>query len=192
MGVAGLHRLLWDGRDDSGNVVESGVYIYQYKVDGQRISGLIYFPLNHAFPHFGLAAGFMYMPAKFKIRFMEPLDMSEYPPEMAEDPAEVHEARADAFAELRQRALACVRCPNLAAARNVVVGDRFAVAVDLLPQLAVRPQRQSVDVLVVEELGERAGGATFPAPVDRTLQAFFAARPKKRPASARKWARSGS
>ncbi len=55
----------------------------------QRISGLIYFPLNHAFPHFGLAAGLMYMPAKFKIRFMEPIDMAAYPPEAAEDPAEV-------------------------------------------------------------------------------------------------------
>jgi hypothetical protein len=31
----------------------------------------------------------MYMPAKFKIRFMEPIDMSAYPPETAEDPAEV-------------------------------------------------------------------------------------------------------
>jgi 1-acyl-sn-glycerol-3-phosphate acyltransferase len=55
----------------------------------QRVSGLIYFPLNHAFPHFGLAAGLMYMPAKFKIRFLEPVDMAEYPPETADDPAEV-------------------------------------------------------------------------------------------------------
>ena len=31
----------WNGRDDSGKVVESGVYIYQYKVDGERVSGLI-------------------------------------------------------------------------------------------------------------------------------------------------------
>ncbi len=30
----------WDGRDDSGKVVESGVYIYQYEVDGKRISGV--------------------------------------------------------------------------------------------------------------------------------------------------------
>jgi 1-acyl-sn-glycerol-3-phosphate acyltransferase len=55
----------------------------------QRLTGLIYFPLNHAFPHFGLAAGLMYLPAKFKIRFMEPLPTDEYPPEAAEDPAEV-------------------------------------------------------------------------------------------------------
>jgi hypothetical protein len=53
----------------------------------QRLTGLIYFPINHAFPHFGLAAGLMYMPAKFKIRFLEPVDLSEYGPEDAEDVA---------------------------------------------------------------------------------------------------------
>ena len=55
----------------------------------QRLTGLIYFPVNHAFPHFGLAAGLMYLPAKFKIRFLEPLPTADYPPETAEDPAEV-------------------------------------------------------------------------------------------------------
>ena len=39
----------------------------------QRLTGLIYFPINHAFPHFGLLAGAMYMPAKFRIRFLEPV-----------------------------------------------------------------------------------------------------------------------
>ena len=57
----------------------------------QRLSGLIYFPLNHAFPHFGLAAGLMYMPAKFKIRFMEPVDMAQYPPETADDAGAIQE-----------------------------------------------------------------------------------------------------
>lgn len=33
--------LQWDGRDDSGNVVESGVYIYQYRIDGTLVSGVI-------------------------------------------------------------------------------------------------------------------------------------------------------
>src|SRR4029078_8692109 len=28
----------------------------------QRLTGLIYFPINHAFPQFGLAAAMMYMP----------------------------------------------------------------------------------------------------------------------------------
>ena len=48
----------------------------------QRLTGLIYFPINHAFPHFGLAAG---LPAKFKIRFLEPIDLSAYGPEHTED-----------------------------------------------------------------------------------------------------------
>ena len=51
----------------------------------QRLTGLIYFPINHAFPHFGLAAGLMYLPAKFKIRFLEPIDLSAYGPEHTED-----------------------------------------------------------------------------------------------------------
>ena len=68
---------------------EEAMPIFAHMRFMQRISGLIYFPLNHAFPHFGLAAGFMYMPAKFKIRFMEPIDMSEHPPELAEDAGEI-------------------------------------------------------------------------------------------------------
>jgi 1-acyl-sn-glycerol-3-phosphate acyltransferase len=51
----------------------------------QRLTGLIYFPVNHAFPHFGLAAGLMYLPAKFKIRFLEPISLDRYGPEDAED-----------------------------------------------------------------------------------------------------------
>jgi 1-acyl-sn-glycerol-3-phosphate acyltransferase len=51
----------------------------------QRLTGLIYFPLNHAFPHFGLAAGLMYMPAKFKIRFLEPISFDRYGPGDADD-----------------------------------------------------------------------------------------------------------
>jgi 1-acyl-sn-glycerol-3-phosphate acyltransferase len=51
----------------------------------QRLTGLIYFPINHAFPHFGLAAALMYLPAKFKIRFLEPVDLGRYEPEDAED-----------------------------------------------------------------------------------------------------------
>ena len=51
----------------------------------QRLTGLIYFPLNHAFPHFGLAAGLMYLPAKFKIRFLEPISFDQYGPADADD-----------------------------------------------------------------------------------------------------------
>jgi 1-acyl-sn-glycerol-3-phosphate acyltransferase len=51
----------------------------------QRLTGLIYFPVNHAFPWAGLAAGAMYLPAKFKIRFLEPVSLDEYGPEGADD-----------------------------------------------------------------------------------------------------------
>ncbi|GAC1322416.1 MAG: lysophospholipid acyltransferase family protein [Thermoleophilaceae bacterium] len=51
----------------------------------QRLTGLIYFPINHAFPHFGLAAGMMYMPAKFKIRFLDPIHFDGYGPADAEN-----------------------------------------------------------------------------------------------------------
>jgi 1-acyl-sn-glycerol-3-phosphate acyltransferase len=51
----------------------------------QRLTGLIYFPINHAFPHFGLAAGMMYLPAKFKIRFLEPISLEGHGPDDADD-----------------------------------------------------------------------------------------------------------
>jgi 1-acyl-sn-glycerol-3-phosphate acyltransferase len=51
----------------------------------QRLTGLIYFPINHAFPHLGLAAGLMYLPAKFKIRFLEPISYDQYGPDDADD-----------------------------------------------------------------------------------------------------------
>jgi 1-acyl-sn-glycerol-3-phosphate acyltransferase len=53
----------------------------------ERVTGLLYFPINHAFPHFGLAAALMYLPAKFRIRFLEPVDLGRYEPDDAEDVA---------------------------------------------------------------------------------------------------------
>jgi 1-acyl-sn-glycerol-3-phosphate acyltransferase len=38
----------------------------------KRLTGLIYFPLTPLFPHFGLI-GASYLPAKFKLRFLEPV-----------------------------------------------------------------------------------------------------------------------
>ncbi len=61
----------------------------------QRLTGLIYFPVNHAFPHFGLAAAMMYLPAKFKIRFLEPVDLSGYDEDDAQDVALVQSIAED-------------------------------------------------------------------------------------------------
>jgi 1-acyl-sn-glycerol-3-phosphate acyltransferase len=64
---------------------EEAMPIFAHVPRLQRLTGLIYFPVNHAFPQFGLAAALMYLPAKFKIRFLEPVDLSGYAPEDAED-----------------------------------------------------------------------------------------------------------
>jgi 1-acyl-sn-glycerol-3-phosphate acyltransferase len=68
----------------------------------QRLTGLIYFPVNHAFPHMGLAAALMYLPAKFRIRFLEPVDLSRYGPEDAEDVALVQEIAEDIRARIQR------------------------------------------------------------------------------------------
>lgn len=55
----------------------------------EKLTGLIYFPLTPAFPHFGLAGALMYLPSKFKIFFMEPIDPADLPPDLERDPAAV-------------------------------------------------------------------------------------------------------
>jgi 1-acyl-sn-glycerol-3-phosphate acyltransferase len=62
----------------------------------QRLTGLLYFPITPTFPHFGLLGMLGYLPAKFKLRFLEPIYFDEEG--MHEDKALVqtvaHEVRA--------------------------------------------------------------------------------------------------
>ncbi len=62
----------------------------------QRLTGLLYFPITPTFPHFGLLGMMGYLPAKFKLRFLEPIQFEEEG--MHEDKALVqtvaHEVRA--------------------------------------------------------------------------------------------------
>jgi 1-acyl-sn-glycerol-3-phosphate acyltransferase len=64
---------------------EEAMPIFAHVPALQRLTGLIYFPINHAFPHFGAAAGLMYLPAKFKLRFLEPINLDAYGPDDAND-----------------------------------------------------------------------------------------------------------
>ena len=41
------------------------------------ITGLIYAPLTPTFPHFGLLGMLGYLPAKFRIRFLEPIHFDD-------------------------------------------------------------------------------------------------------------------
>jgi 1-acyl-sn-glycerol-3-phosphate acyltransferase len=43
----------------------------------QRLTKLIYFPVTPLFPHFGLL-GAAYLPAKFRIRFLEPIPTDQW------------------------------------------------------------------------------------------------------------------
>ncbi len=47
----------------------------------QRITGLLYFPITPTFPHFGLLGMLGYLPAKFRIRFLEPIPTDQWGPE---------------------------------------------------------------------------------------------------------------
>jgi 1-acyl-sn-glycerol-3-phosphate acyltransferase len=64
---------------------EEAMPIFAHVAALQRLTGLIYFPINHAFPHLGLAAGMAFLPAKFKIRFLEPVTFEGYGPRDADD-----------------------------------------------------------------------------------------------------------
>jgi 1-acyl-sn-glycerol-3-phosphate acyltransferase len=44
----------------------------------QRLTGLLYFPITPTFPHFGLAGFLGYLPAKFRIRFLEPVPTDQW------------------------------------------------------------------------------------------------------------------
>jgi 1-acyl-sn-glycerol-3-phosphate acyltransferase len=43
----------------------------------KRVTGLLYFPITPTFPHFGLLGMLGYLPAKFKLRFLEPIEFGE-------------------------------------------------------------------------------------------------------------------
>jgi 1-acyl-sn-glycerol-3-phosphate acyltransferase len=43
----------------------------------KRLTGLLYAPVTPTFPHFGLLGMLGYLPAKFKIRFLEPIHFDE-------------------------------------------------------------------------------------------------------------------
>jgi 1-acyl-sn-glycerol-3-phosphate acyltransferase len=79
---------------------EEAMPIFAHVKALERLTGLIYFPINHAFPHFGLLAAGMYLPAKFKIRFLEPVEFSRGP-EAADDVAYVQQVADDIRARIQ-------------------------------------------------------------------------------------------
>jgi len=52
---------------------EEAAPIFAHMTLLQRLTGFLYFPITPTFPHFGLAGMLGYLPAKFHIRFLEPI-----------------------------------------------------------------------------------------------------------------------
>src|SRR4051795_3850226 len=56
---------------------EGAAPIFAHLPPLQRLTGLVYAPLTPTFPHFGLLGMLGYLPAKFRIRFLEPIQFDE-------------------------------------------------------------------------------------------------------------------
>jgi 1-acyl-sn-glycerol-3-phosphate acyltransferase len=68
----------------------------------QRATGLIYFPLTPTFPWLGPAGMLGYLPAKFKIRFLDPIDTTRMGSEPAEDKALVQSVAQEVRARIQE------------------------------------------------------------------------------------------
>jgi 1-acyl-sn-glycerol-3-phosphate acyltransferase len=68
----------------------------------QKATGLLYFPLTPTFPWLGPLGMLGYLPAKFKIRFLEPIDTTRMGTEPAEDKALVQSVAQEVRARIQE------------------------------------------------------------------------------------------
>jgi 1-acyl-sn-glycerol-3-phosphate acyltransferase len=68
----------------------------------RKLTGLIYFPITPTFPWFGPLGMLGYLPAKFRIRFLEPIDTAELGPDAHEDKALVQTLSQEVRARIQE------------------------------------------------------------------------------------------
>jgi 1-acyl-sn-glycerol-3-phosphate acyltransferase len=68
----------------------------------QRLTGLLYFPITPTFPHFGLLGMLGYLPAKFRIRFLEPIATDGFGEEPEQDRALVQEVSEEVRSRIQE------------------------------------------------------------------------------------------
>jgi len=68
----------------------------------QRLTGLLYFPITPTFPWLGPAGMLGYLPAKFRIRFLDPIDTTRMGSEPAEDKALVQSVAQEVRARIQE------------------------------------------------------------------------------------------
>ena len=66
---------------------EEAAPIFAHLTVLQRLTGFLYFPLTPTFPHGGVLGMFGYLPAKFRIRFLEPIQTTQWGEEPWRDTA---------------------------------------------------------------------------------------------------------
>ena len=68
----------------------------------QRLTGLLYFPITPTFPHFGLLGFAGYLPAKFRIRVLEPIPTDQWGEEPWEDKGLVQSVAEEIRARIQE------------------------------------------------------------------------------------------
>jgi 1-acyl-sn-glycerol-3-phosphate acyltransferase len=68
----------------------------------KRLTGLIYFPITPTFPHFGVLGGMVYLPSKFRIRFLEPIPTDQWGENPWDDRALVQEVAEEVRARIQE------------------------------------------------------------------------------------------
>jgi 1-acyl-sn-glycerol-3-phosphate acyltransferase len=68
----------------------------------RRLTGLLYFPITPTFPWLGPLGMFAYLPAKFRIRFLEPIDTANVSVDPAPDNAQVQTVAQEVRARIQE------------------------------------------------------------------------------------------
>ena len=81
---------------------EEAMPIFAHVRPLQRLTGLLYFPITPTFPHLGLLGFAGYLPAKFRIRFLEPIATDQWGDEPWEDKGLVQSVAEDIRARIQE------------------------------------------------------------------------------------------
>jgi 1-acyl-sn-glycerol-3-phosphate acyltransferase len=81
---------------------EEAMPIFAQLTPLKRLTGLLYFPITPTFPWLGPLGMFTYLPAKFRIRFLEPIDMASVSVDPAPDTALVQTVAQEVRARIQE------------------------------------------------------------------------------------------
>ena len=81
---------------------EEAAPIFTQSKSLQRLTGLLYFPITPTFPWLGPLGMLGYLPAKFRIRFLEPIDTTRMGSNPAEDKALVQSVAQEVRARIQE------------------------------------------------------------------------------------------